>query len=101
MSRITFAEVPTVYSTDPAGHFLWRPLRRGEDTDLTTEALRHGGSTGGFNDFHSYAMKSKLAPPFLGQFTKFRPAAVELHATFSGLEDELTEVILSPDKEDA
>ncbi len=50
-------------------------------------------------DGSSFAVKPSLAQVFSGRFTKSEPAAVELHVTYSGFQDEMVRVILAPDKE--
>lgn len=50
-------------------------------------------------DGSSFAVKKKLREVFPGRFTTVEPAAVELHATYSGLFDEVSTVQLAPDKE--
>lgn len=50
-------------------------------------------------DGSSFALKDILAGAFPGRFTTAEPAAVELHATFSGFEDNVVSVALAPDKE--
>ncbi len=50
-------------------------------------------------DGSSFAVKKKLRDVFPGRFTTVEPAAVELHATYSGFSDEVSSVQLAPDKE--
>ena len=50
-------------------------------------------------DGSSFAVKRGLRQVFPGRFTTVEPAAVELHATYSGLFDEVRSVELAPDKE--
>jgi hypothetical protein len=50
-------------------------------------------------DGSSFAVKQKLQNVFPGRFTTVEPAAVELHATYSGFSDEVSVVELAPDKE--
>jgi len=50
-------------------------------------------------DGSSFALKKKLRNVFPGRFTTVEPAAVELHATYSGFSDEVSSVQLAPDKE--
>jgi len=50
-------------------------------------------------DGSSFALKEVLSTVFPGRFTTVDPAAVELHATYSGFEDDIIEVALAPDKE--
>lgn len=50
-------------------------------------------------DGSSFALKKKLRHVFPGRFTTVDPAAVELHATYSGFADEVSAVEIAPDKE--
>lgn len=50
-------------------------------------------------DGSSFALKDELQHVFPGRFTATDPAAVELHATYSGFRDEVMCVQLAPDKE--
>jgi len=50
-------------------------------------------------DGSSFALKKTLRDVFPGRFTTVEPAAVELHATFSGFSDEVSVVQIAPDKE--
>ena len=50
-------------------------------------------------DGSSFALKHKLRDVFPGRFTTVEPAAVELHATYSGFSDQVCKVQLAPDKE--
>lgn len=50
-------------------------------------------------DGSSFALKNTLKDVFPGRFTAVKPAAVELHATYSGLCDEVCAVELAADKE--
>jgi hypothetical protein len=50
-------------------------------------------------DGSSFALKNKLQSAFPGRFTTLVPAAVEVHATYSGFSDEITAVEIAPDKE--
>src|SRR5215468_8690 len=50
-------------------------------------------------DGSSFALKKQLRDAFPGRFTTTDPAAVELHATYSGFSDEVCRVQLAPDKE--
>ena len=50
-------------------------------------------------DGSSFALKKKLRDVFPGRFTTVEPAAVELHATYSGFSDEVSAVEIAPDKE--
>jgi hypothetical protein len=48
-------------------------------------------------DGSSFAVKPALAGAFPGRFTAIEPAAVEVHATYSGFADEMSQVALAPD----
>ncbi len=48
-------------------------------------------------DGSSFAVKPALARTFPGRFTTIEPAAVEVHATYSGFADEMSQVALAPD----
>jgi hypothetical protein len=50
-------------------------------------------------DGSSFALKKQLRDAFPGRFTATEPAAVELHATYSGFFDEVSCVQIAPDKE--
>ena len=50
-------------------------------------------------DGSSFALKHKLRDVFPGRFTTIEPAAVEIHATYSGFSDEVCSVQIAPDKE--
>jgi hypothetical protein len=50
-------------------------------------------------DGSSFAVKKDLRDVFPGRFTTTEPAAVELHATFSGFHDSVLSVTLAPDCE--
>ena len=50
-------------------------------------------------DGSSFVVKESLRSAFPGRFKNVEPAAVELHATFSGFLDEVTDVTLTADKE--
>jgi hypothetical protein len=50
-------------------------------------------------DGSSFALKKALSEVFPGRFTTIEPAAVELHATYSGFFDEVRAVEVAPDKE--
>jgi hypothetical protein len=50
-------------------------------------------------DGSSFALKNKLRDVFPGRFTTIEPAAVEIHATYSGFSDEVCSVQIAPDKE--
>jgi Transposase DDE domain len=48
-------------------------------------------------DGSSFALKQTLRGTFPGRFTTIEPAAVEVHATYSGFSDEVSAVQLAPD----
>lgn len=48
-------------------------------------------------DGSSFAIKNALRDVLPGRFTTIKPAAVEIHATFSGLSDEVRSVAVAPD----
>jgi len=48
-------------------------------------------------DGSSFAVKSSLREVFPGRFTTIEPAAVELHATYSGFADDVQAVHIAPD----
>ena len=50
-------------------------------------------------DGSSFALKKQLRDVFPGRFTTNEPAAVEIHATYSGFFDEVSAVQVAPDKE--
>jgi hypothetical protein len=50
-------------------------------------------------DGSSFALKRKLRDAFPGRFTTVEPAAVEVHATYSGFADEVCSVEIAPDSE--
>ena len=50
-------------------------------------------------DGSSFALKKQLRDVFPGRFTTIEPAAVEVHATYSGFSDEVSAVQIAPDKE--
>ena len=50
-------------------------------------------------DGSSFALKSSLQEAFPGRFTTKEPAAVEVHATYSGFTDEVSSVAIAPDTE--
>ena len=50
-------------------------------------------------DGSSFALKKALKDVFSGRFTNCDPAAVEVHATFSGFSDEVLAVSIAPDSE--
>ena len=54
-----------------------------------TDIVIHDGS--------SFALTSALAGTFPGRFTTIEPAAVEIHATYSGFADEVRRVQIAPD----
>lgn len=75
-------------------------------TRLMTQTLapRPGGLLAQFKDIviqdgTSFALKDALRDVFPGRFTTAEPAAVELHATYSGFADQVTRVVITPDKE--
>jgi hypothetical protein len=51
------------------------------------------------HDGSSFALKDALKTEWPGRFTKFSPAAVELHVTMSAFEDNPIHITLAPDKE--
>ena len=54
-----------------------------------TDIVIHDGS--------SFALKAALAGTFPGRFTTVEPAAIEVHATYSGFADEVSRVQIAPD----
>lgn len=54
-----------------------------------TDIVIHDGS--------SFALKAALSDTFPGRFTTIEPAAVEVHATYSGFADEVSRVQIAPD----
>jgi Transposase DDE domain len=50
-------------------------------------------------DGSSFALKDDLADVFSGRFTNVQPAAVEVHATYSGFADDVITVHVAPDSE--
>lgn len=48
-------------------------------------------------DGTSFAVKPALAATFPGRFTTIEPAAVEVHATYSGRADDVRQVAIAPD----
>jgi hypothetical protein len=50
-------------------------------------------------DGSSFALKNELRKVFPGRFTTKEPAAIEIHATYSGFSDEVSSVQIAPDKE--
>lgn len=50
-------------------------------------------------DGSSFAVKDKLREVFPGRFTTTDPAAIEIHATYSGFSDEVSTVEIAPDCE--
>ncbi len=50
-------------------------------------------------DGSSFALKRTLRDVYPGRFTTSEPAAVELHATFSGFSDEVSTVKIAPDSD--
>src|SRR5262245_15262766 len=63
----------------------------GTEATIFEDIIIHDGS--------SLCLKPTLKEIFPGRFSKTRPAAIELHATFSGFEDNVMEISLAPDKE--
>ncbi|MDA1095598.1 MAG: IS4 family transposase [Acidobacteria bacterium] len=51
------------------------------------------------HDGSSFAVKAALHPTFPGRFTAIAPAAVEVHATYSGFADEVCAVQVAPDQD--
>ena len=51
------------------------------------------------HDGSSFALKAALRTTFPGRFTAITPAAVEVHATYSGFADEVRAVQVAPDKD--
>jgi hypothetical protein len=51
------------------------------------------------HDGSSFALKAALRTTFPGRFTAKEPAAVEVHATYSGFADEVCAVHIAPDKD--
>ena len=51
------------------------------------------------HDGSSFALKAALHTTFPGRFTTIEPAAVEVHATYSGFADEVCAVHIAPDKD--
>jgi hypothetical protein len=51
------------------------------------------------HDGSSFAVKAALQTTFPGRFTMIEPAAVEVHATYSGFADEVCAVHVAPDKD--
>ena len=49
------------------------------------------------HDGSSFALKHTLCGAFPGRFTTIEPAAVEVHATYSGFADDVTRVQIAPD----
>jgi len=49
-------------------------------------------------DGSSFALKKQLRDVFPGRFTTSEPAAIEIHATYSGFSDEVSAVQIAPDK---
>ena len=50
-------------------------------------------------DGSSFAVKPALHAAFPGRFTTIEPAAVEIHATYSGFADEVSAIHVAPDAE--
>jgi len=51
-------------------------------------------------DGSSFALKKALSEVFSGRFTTVEPAAVEVHATYSGFSDEVSAVEIAADSEE-
>jgi hypothetical protein len=75
-------------------------------TELAMRSLKPapGSPTADFEDIiiqdgSSLCLKAILNRVFPGRFSKTRPAGIELHATYSGFEDNVIEISLAPDKE--
>ena len=51
-------------------------------------------------DGSSFALKKALSEVFSGRFTTVEPAAVEVHATYSGFSDEVSTVAIASDSEE-
>jgi len=51
------------------------------------------------HDGSSFALKAAPRPTFPGRFTAIEPAAVEVHATYSGFADEVCAVHVAPDQD--
>lgn len=51
-------------------------------------------------DGSSFALKKTLSEAFSGRFTTVEPAAVEVHATYSGFSDEVSAVEIAADSEE-
>ncbi len=51
-------------------------------------------------DGSSFALKKSLSEVFSGRFTTVEPAAVEVHATYSGFSDEVSAVEIAADSEE-
>lgn len=75
------------------GAFAMRTLEPSPESPLLafTDVVIHDGS--------SFGLKDGLASAFPGRFGKNGLAAVELHASFSGFQDEVISVALAPDRE--
>lgn len=50
-------------------------------------------------DGSSFALKNALCDVFSGRFTNIQPAAVEVHATYSGFSDEVSAIEIAADSE--
>lgn len=73
---------------------------------LSIQTLRPDGHTAVsrfrdilIQDGSSFALKKSLRDVFPGRFTTIEPAAVEIHATYSGFSDEVGSVQIAPDTE--
>ena len=85
--------------------FMHQMFRRLVD-ELSLRILRPepGTAVSAFKDIiiqdgSSFALKDDLRESFPGRFTTTDPAAIELHATYSGFHDNVLSVTLAPDKE--
>jgi hypothetical protein len=75
-----------------------------EQLSLQTLTPEGRGAVARFKDIviqdgSSFALKPALRKAFPGRFTTIEPAAVELHATYSGFADEVSAVQIAPDCE--
>jgi len=91
LARPGFAEFTREVVSRLLTHLTVRVLEPQADGPLArfVDIVIHDGS--------SFALKASLRGVFPGRFTTADPAAVELHATLSGFDDEVVEVSLSPD----
>ena len=80
-------------------HMLTRLLDQLRLQTLTPEGARAVGRFADIviQDGSSFAVKPALARAFPGRFTTIEPAAIEVHATYSGFADEVSHVALAPD----